>query len=58
MQKCTQNLVGKPEKGKTTGKLRNKWKGNVNINLKEIWYEDMGWMYLDHDVFSGVFVRS
>jgi hypothetical protein len=51
MQKCIQNL---DEESEVERPLRDKWKRNVNICLEELRYENIGWIYLDLDLFSAV----
>jgi len=37
-------LVRKPERKRTLGRLRQRCKDNIRINLKEIGWEDVDWM--------------
>jgi hypothetical protein len=41
-------LVGKPE-GRLLGRPRCRWVGNIKIDLREIGWDDMGWIDLAQD---------
>jgi hypothetical protein len=43
-------LVGKPEGTRPLGRPRHSWVGSIKIDLREIGYEDMGWINLAHDM--------
>jgi len=38
-------FIGKPER-KRTSKTRRKWKDNIRLDLREIQWEGVKWMYL------------
>jgi len=43
-------LVGMPEgKKRPLGRPRRRWKYNIRLDLKDIWWEDVGWMRLTQD---------
>jgi hypothetical protein len=39
-------LVGKSEGKTPLRKYRRRWKGNIEMDLKEIWLEGVDWIYL------------
>jgi hypothetical protein len=45
-------MVGKPEGKGTFGKLRRKWKDNMKMDIKEIGWECLEWIYLAQDKHS------
>ena len=42
-------LVGKPERKRPLGRLRRRWKDNINMNLQEVGWGRGEWMELAHD---------
>jgi hypothetical protein len=42
-------LVGKPERNRQLGRLRFRWMNNIKIELREIGYDGMDWIYLAQD---------
>jgi hypothetical protein len=42
-------FVGKPEGKRPFGKLGCKWVDNVRMDLREIEWEDVGWIHLAQD---------
>jgi hypothetical protein len=39
-------LVGKPERKRPLGRPRRRWEDNITINLREIGWGGMDWIYL------------
>jgi hypothetical protein len=48
-QKCIKNFSGKPEGKKTIWKNRCRWKNNIRMDLREIWWEVVDWIHLAQD---------
>jgi hypothetical protein len=42
-------LVGKPEGKKTLGRPKHRWEGNIKMDMKEIGWVSMDWIYLVQD---------
>jgi hypothetical protein len=42
-------LVGKPERRRPLRRSRHKWVDNIKMNLREIGWGSMDWIYLDQD---------
>jgi hypothetical protein len=42
-------LSGKPEEKRAVGRHRCRWVVNINIDLREIGWGDMGWIDLTQD---------
>jgi hypothetical protein len=42
-------LVGKPEVKRPLGRPRHKWEDNIKIDLKEIGWEGVDWIYVAQD---------
>jgi hypothetical protein len=42
-------LVGKPEGKRPLGRLRRRWEDNIRIDLREIGWGGMDWIYLAQD---------
>jgi hypothetical protein len=42
-------LIGKPEKKRPLGRQRCRWVDNIKIDLREIGWDGVGWMYLAQD---------
>jgi hypothetical protein len=42
-------LVGKPEGTRSQGRPRCRWVDNIKIDLREVVWGCMNWMYLAHD---------
>jgi hypothetical protein len=42
-------LVGKPEGKRPFGRHRRRWENNIRMDLTEIGWEGVDWMYLDQD---------
>jgi len=49
-------LVRKPEgkRQRPFGRPRNRWVDNIRIDLREIVWEDMGWMAQDRDLWQAL----
>jgi hypothetical protein len=43
------SLFGKPERKRSFGGLGHRWKGNIRMDLREIGWEGVDWMYLAQD---------
>jgi hypothetical protein len=41
-------LVGKPERKRSLGLPRRRWKDNINMDLQVVEYGGMDWIELDH----------
>jgi hypothetical protein len=48
MENTYKSLVGRPEGTKPLGRHRHNEKCNINMNFKEILFEDPNWIYLAH----------
>jgi len=46
MRNANKILVGRNWREKATWKYRRRWEDNIEMNLKEIAFEDMDWIYL------------
>jgi hypothetical protein len=42
-------LVGKPKGKISLGRPRHRWKDNIGMHIREIWWEGMDWIHLAHD---------
>jgi hypothetical protein len=42
-------LVGKPKGKRPLGRLRDIWKDNIRMDIKETGREGVDWMHLDRD---------
>jgi hypothetical protein len=42
-------VVGKPEGKRPLGRPSRRWKYNVKMDLREIWWDVVGWMHLTWD---------
>jgi hypothetical protein len=42
-------FVRKPEGKRLLGRLRHRWKDNINVELREIGSEGMDWIHLTQD---------
>jgi hypothetical protein len=42
-------LVGKPEGKRPFGRPRSRWENYIKIDLREIWFGGVYWVYLAHD---------
>ena len=42
-------LVGKPEGKRPLGRPRHRWEDNIKMDLKEVRFRGMGWIYLVQD---------
>lgn len=40
------DIVGKIEEKRPLGRLRHRWEDNINIDLQEVGYSGMDWIYL------------
>jgi hypothetical protein len=41
--------VGKPEGRRPLGRLRHRWEDNIKVNLREVEWGSMEWIYLAQD---------
>jgi hypothetical protein len=39
-------LVGQPEGKRQHGRPRRRWKDNIRMDLREVWWEGVDWMHL------------
>jgi hypothetical protein len=42
-------LVGKPKWKKALRRYRSRWEDNIKMDLREVWWGDMDWIYLAQD---------
>jgi hypothetical protein len=42
-------LDGKPEEKKALRRLRSRWEDYIRMDLREIWWEVVGWIRLNQD---------
>jgi hypothetical protein len=42
-------LVGRPEGTRPLGRPRRRWEDNIKMDLREIDFGDVDWIYLAHD---------
>jgi hypothetical protein len=49
MKNAYRILVRKPERKRPLGRPRRRWKDNTRINIREIRWEGVDWIYLDQD---------
>jgi hypothetical protein len=42
-------LVGRPEGRRPIGRPRRRWEDNIKMDLREIWFGDVDWIYLARD---------
>jgi len=42
-------LVGKPERKKSLGRPRRRWEDNIKMDLQEVGFVVMDWIYLAED---------
>jgi hypothetical protein len=42
-------LVGKPEGKRPLGRLRRRWVDNIKMDLREVGWDGMDWIYLTRD---------
>jgi hypothetical protein len=42
-------LVGKPEEKRPLGRPRSRWVNNIKMDLREIGWEGMDWIYVAQD---------
>jgi hypothetical protein len=42
-------LVGKPEGNRPLGRPRCRWKVNIRMYLRDIWWKGVDWIYLAQD---------
>jgi hypothetical protein len=45
----SQETVGKPERKRQLGRYRRSWEGNIEMDPKEIRFENVDWTYLPHN---------
>jgi hypothetical protein len=48
-RKACRILVGKPEGKRPLGEIRRTWENNIYIDLREIEWSRMNWVYLAQD---------
>jgi hypothetical protein len=53
MRNAFKILVDKPEGKRPLGRTRYKWDYNIRMDLRELGWEDVGWMHLAQDRASG-----
>jgi hypothetical protein len=53
MRNACSILVGKPDRKRPLGRPRRRWKNNIRIDLREVGWEDVDWMYLAQDGTRG-----
>jgi hypothetical protein len=46
MRNAYKILVGKPEGKRPLGRSRHRWEGNIRMDLREVMWEGVDWMYL------------
>jgi hypothetical protein len=46
MRNAYKIFVGKSEGKRPLGRPRRRWKDNIRMNLREIVWEDVNWMYV------------
>lgn len=44
------NLVGRPKEKISVGRPNRRWKKNFEVDLREIGWSDVYWIYLAHDM--------
>jgi hypothetical protein len=49
MRNACNILVGKPEGKRPLGRPRHRWENNIRLDLREIWWEVVDWIYLAQD---------
>jgi hypothetical protein len=49
MRNVCNSLVGKPEGKRSLGRLRHRWEYNIGMDLMEIRWKGVDWMYLAED---------
>jgi len=49
MRNAYRSSDGKPEGRRRLWKSRSRWKDNIEIFLKGIWYEGMNWIHMAQD---------
>jgi hypothetical protein len=49
MRNAYKILVGKPEGKRSLGRFRRRWEGNITMDLTEIRWEVVEWIYLAED---------
>jgi hypothetical protein len=49
MRKAYSILVGETERKRPLGRLRHRWKENIRMDLREIGYGNVDWIYLVQD---------
>jgi hypothetical protein len=45
----TKFWIGKPERNRTLGSPRRRWKNDIKMNLREIGFGDVDWINLTQD---------
>jgi hypothetical protein len=48
-ERCKQVFGGKPQEKRPLGRSRRRWKDSIKMDLQEMGYEDMDWIYLAQD---------
>jgi hypothetical protein len=48
-EECIQDIGGKPEGKIPLGRPRRRWLDNIKIDLREIGWDGMDWIYLVQD---------
>jgi hypothetical protein len=49
MRNAYKILVGNPEGKRPLGKSRRRWRDNIRMDLREMGWENVGWMHLAQD---------
>jgi hypothetical protein len=47
-------LVGKREGKRPLRRLRNRWKNNIKMDLREIGWEGVDWIHLAQNIIGGL----
>jgi hypothetical protein len=50
MRNAYYTLVGKPERKRPLGRSRIRWKDNIRIDPREIWWESVDWAHMAQDM--------
>jgi hypothetical protein len=53
MRRAYSILVGRPEKNRPLGRPRRGWENNIGMDLREIGWEAVSWIFLAQDRYQG-----